>query len=297
MQSLKYAFRFNGRSFQLAIENELLQKPWMYQTLGNFAFLVLWFIPLALVIGLIGLRPIGLILVGLIVILLVLSWVVWGEITASRTCQVLDTLILKGDLPSESQSDWQVFKEYWADIFLFTLMLPGAHLLHTLRQSFSKTACKQPDWIEEFQLIQPVIILEDLDLAGAVARVEQMGEQHLLRVRAGFMKVDLIARFVEGLMLAAGIAAGLWISTKISDPIAASLGQRILSLGIGLLITWVITLFGFSFSTFSRTCYHTALYFWVRNVESARKSGDRSEAQPPEILAQVLGSAVVSKKE
>ena len=297
MQSLKYAFRFISRSFQLAIENKPLQKPWMYQSLGNFTFLVLWFLPLTLVIGLIGFRPIGLILVGLVLILLVTSWVIWGEITASRACQILEKMILKEDPPSESQSSWLVFKEYWVDILLFTLMLPGAHLLHTIRQLFSKTASKQTDWIEEHPLIQPVIVLEDLDLAGAVARVEQMVEQHLLRVRANFMRVDLIARIVEWLMLVVGFVVGFWVSMKIIDPVAASSGQRIFGLGIGLLIACVFSLFGFSFSTFSRTCYHTALYLWVRNVESARKSGDRSEARPPAIIAQALGRVIINKKE
>ena len=297
MQSLKYAFRFIGRSFQLAKENEPLQRPWMYQSLGNFIILILWFLPMALVIGLIGFRPIGLILIGLVFVLLVISWVVWGEITAAATCQILEPLILMEDLSSESQSIQAVFKKHWVDIFLFTFILPGGYLLNTIRKMFSKTDYKPPVFIDEHSLIQPIIVLEDLDLNGAVARVEQMAEQHLLRVKADFMRVDLIARVVEWLMLVLGFVVGFWVNMKIATPLTADSWQGIFGMGIGLLVTCVIALFGFSFSTFSRTCYHTALYLWARNVESARTSGDRLEARPPLIFTQVLASFNLRKKE
>jgi len=297
VQSLKYAFRFIGRSFQLAKENEPLQRPWMYQSLGNFIILILWFLPMALVIGLIGFRPIGLILIGLVFVLLVISWVVWGEITAAATCQILEPLILMEDLPPESQSIQAVFKKHWVDIFLFTFILPGGYLLNTIRKMFSKTDYKPPVFIDEHSLIQPIIVLEDLDLNGAVARVEQMAEQHLLRVKADFMRVDLIARVVEWLMLVLGFVVWFWINMKIATPLTADSWQRIFGMGIGLLVTCVIALFGFSFSTFSRTCYHTALYLWARNVESARTSGDRLEARPPLIFTQVLASFNLRKKE
>jgi len=296
VQSLKYAFRFIGRSFQLAKENEALQKPWMVQSLGHFILLILWFLPLALVIGLIGFKPVGLILIGVIVVLLVISWWVWGEITASGFCQLFDALIVDGNLTPEN-SNQKLFQDDWVDIFLFTLLLPGALLLVTIKRWFSKKISKQPGWIEQHPLIQPVIVLEDLDLKGAATRVEEMVEGHLLRFQVGLMRVNLVARIVEWLMLVLGFVGGIWVSTLIADPMTAGPWELLLGVGSGLLVAGVFGLFGFGFSAFTRACYHTTLYRWVRNVEAAKRSGDSHKARPPAILAQVLTGPIASNKE
>ena len=297
MQSLKYAFRFIGRSFQLAKENEALQKPWMLQTLGHFALLILWFLPLALVVGLIGFKPVGLILVGVIIVLLVICWWVWGEIVASGFCHMFDTLFVNEELTPNSLPDRKRFQDNWVDIFLFTLLLPGALLLNTIKRRFSKKMSAQPGWVEQHPLIQPVIVLEDLDLKGAAERVEGMVEGHLLRFQVGLMRVNLVARIAGWLLLVLGFAAGFWVSTLIVDPMTAGPWELILGVGAGLLVSGVFGLFGFGFSIYTRTCYHTALYRWVRNVEAAKTSGDSLKARPPAILAQVLSGAIVSKKE
>lgn len=297
MQSLKYAFRFISRSFQLAKENEALQRPWMVQSLGHLALLVLWFLPLALVVGLIGFTPVGLILIGGIVVLLVISWWIWGEIIASGFCHLFDTLIVEGDLASDYLPDRKLFQEDWVDIFLFMLILPGALLLSTFKRWFSKKIGKQPGWIEHHPLIQPVIVLEDLDLKEAATRIEEMVEGHLLRFQVGLMQVSLVARIVEWVMLVLGFAAWIWVSTLIADPMIAGPWELILGVGTGLLVAGVFGLFGFGFSVFTRACYHTALYRWVRNVEEAKRSGDSHKARPPAILAQVLTGSIASNKE
>ena len=93
MQNLKYAFRFIKRSFQLAVEHEELQKPWMTLTLGSLALMLAAAVPLALVIGMIGLIPIGMIFIGLISTFLLFCLRIFGEITALSTSQICDKLI------------------------------------------------------------------------------------------------------------------------------------------------------------------------------------------------------------
>ncbi len=297
MQRLKYAFRFISRSFQLAKENEALQKPWMVQTLGHFALMILWLLPLALVVGLIGFKPVGLILMGVIIVLLVISWGIWGEIAASGFCQLFDSLIKTGDWSPDSPSDRTAYQDVWADILLLALILPGAWLRSTVRRVFSKKINTQPGWVEARSLIQPVIVLEDFDLKGAAERVGGMVEGNLLRFQAGLMQVNLVARIVEWLLLVLGFGAGLWVFKLIVDPITAGSWKLILGVGVGLLVTSAFGLFGFGFSVYARTCYHTSLYRWVRNVEAAKTTGDSLKAQPPVILAQVLGGATESKKD
>ena len=82
MQKLKYALRFIKFSFQRAVENEQLQKPWMIFSLGSLVLILAAAIPLALVVGLIGLPPIGMIFIGLISTFLLFGLRIFGEVTA-----------------------------------------------------------------------------------------------------------------------------------------------------------------------------------------------------------------------
>jgi hypothetical protein len=297
VQSLKYAFRFIGRSFQLAKEHEILQKPWMYLSLGNFGLLILWFIPLALVVGLIGLRPIGQVLIGLISILALFSWVVWGEITALRTSQIFNALLQDEGYDGVGGLDERSFLKYWGEVFILMLSKPGLWLLYGIRQSFSKLNHQKFEWLDVLALIQPVIVLEDLNLTNSINRVKQILEQHLLRIRPVYIRVAFIAHLVQWLLVATGMLIGFVIGMFIADPLTSGRWRMIIGTGAGLLIGWAFTTLGVSFSTFSRACYHTALYQWASRTEKARNAGTTEQATPPLILSQVLGAYSSSKKE
>ncbi len=111
-----------------------------------------------------------------------------------------------------------------------------------------------------------------------------------MRFREELIAVRFAAGLVELLLIAGGIVLGFVVGLKISDPASADPWQRILATGIAMLIAWTLTIIGIMFSGFSRACYATALYHWASNVAEARAADDKNKAQPPAILAQVLGT-------
>lgn len=297
MQSLQYAFRFIRASLSLAIENTRLLKPWLHLSLGSMALIIIWFFPLALVVGLIGLRPVSMILVGLICIFVFFSLLVWGEITALQTSQTFSKLIQGNDQFSVPESPGQVMASHWFDVFLYVLIFPGEKILHIVRYLFKKDTNNLPVWINVHYLIVPVISLEDLDLAQAVVRVRQIIRDNLLRFNADLVRVRLIARIVQWFLLVCGVYLGFVAAVNIANPATAGLWRRIFGLAVGLVLGGVPTIIGILFSTFTRACYYTSLYQWVRNVETARRTGNAGTASPPAILRQVLGKSSSSKKE
>ncbi len=297
MQSIKYAFRFIKKSLQLAVKHEELQKPWMILSLGNLALMMMGFLPLALTVGLIGLRPIGLIFVGFISTLLVFCLRVWGEITSLSTSQIFDRLILEKPAASESENNHQGFMDHWDDIFMSVLTLPVVRFFHGIRNLINQKSAEEPTWLKASGLRLPVIAQEDLDLESATLRVGEMVELNLLRIRPEFIGVNLVSRVIEWLLLVIGIVLGFVVSFKLANPLTAGPWRLILGAGIGLLLGGVFTTLGVAFSTFARASYHTALYRWGQNSAMAQRSGDAEQAVPPMILGQVLGRYSTGKKE
>jgi hypothetical protein len=298
VQSLKHAFRFISASFSLALKNTGLQEPWFYLGLGELAILFMWFLPLALVAGLIGLSPVGMVLIGLLSVFLLTSLLIWGEITALLTAQACWAITSEAD--PDAQPNLQKLKTHGLDILTLALTLPGLNLFQSIKQLFSPKD-NQPDeraiWLEAHYLTLPVIAIERLNLSETVARVKQIVKDNLLRFRIDLIRVRLVANLVQILLLAGGIILAFVVGLNIADPQTAGPWRRILAAGISLLVAWIPIVIGVLFSSFTRTCYTTALYQWVRNVETTRNASETIKTSPPVILQQVLGTTTSSKKE
>lgn len=290
MQNLKYAFRFIKRSFQLAVDHEELQKPWMTLTLGSLALMLAAAVPLALVIGMIGLIPIGMIFIGLISTFLLFCLRIFGEITALSTSQICDKLI-RVDGEGEAPEPFRVsFNRSGKDVLNYRLIYPILRLYYQIRGIFSKETVRVPSWLSSGGLVLPLLALDKLSLDEATQRVSDMAERNLLRLRSSFIPVDIAARFVEWVTMVAGIVLGFVVGIALVEPMLFGSWKMLLGGLVGLVIAGALTTVGIAFSTFTRACYHTSLYRWAENIAAAQKSGGAIQASPPKILGQVLGN-------
>lgn len=289
MERLKYAFQFISASFRLAGSHSDLRRTWLYTGVGGMVILLIGFIPLALVVSLVGLGPLGLILLGLIVVLIVICLLVWGEMVALLIAEAFDSAIQNADSHQPPVDPSQIIKRHWSDAAILALAIPGLLLINAITQVFGSSTENQPAWSSAHYLLVPVISLESRSLKDAIGRVRQIIEMRLLRFRSDLMQVGLVAWVVQWLFLVGGAMIGFLVAVKIVDPISASHGRLIAGTALGLMVSGVLILVGILFSTFTRTCYHTALFRWATNVEAARTTGDAGTALPPAILSRILG--------
>lgn len=295
MHSLKYAFRFIWASFSLAFKKVQLQEQWLYIAIGNLVLLLIWFLPMGLTVGLIGVRPVGLILIGLISIFMLFSFYLWGEITREHASQMMAELFQASAVPEEDKAQNVPLFEHWAEILIWTMVKSVLRIQNNLEQLMWPDREEKYPWLVAHDLIIPLISLENLNLNEAVHRIGDMIRDHLLRFKPGFVKVDPLAKLFQWLMGIIGILTGVSVAVIIADPFSRDIWQRILALGIGLLIAWLFLTIGYLLSAFVRSSYHTALYQWVMNVKAAQGSGDPARAVPPEILRQSLGHSEITK--
>ena len=297
MQSLTYAFRFISASFKLAINQRRVQQAFWYLGLGGLALLVIWFLPLALVIGLIGLKPIGLVLIGLISIFALVSLNLWGEITSLLVITAFSEQITLTEEDTPEEKPTQVIRSHWQDVILSRFIVPGSQFINFFNQVFSSDEPQNHSWLDHAYLLMPLIALEQRHFDGAVTRVRQMVEENLFRVQRDFMDVNLVARVVQWLLLGIGVALGFVAGLKIADPLAEGVWIKILGAGVGLFVAGIFSLLGILVSIYFRASYHTALYTWGMNVEAVRQSGQAGKASPPEVISQAMGLKVSQEEE
>jgi len=297
LQQLKCAFLFIRNVYKLAFDHPALQKSWVRMAIGGSILWLIWLIPLILVVSLIGLVPIGLILIGLLIILGMASLFVWGQITSLETSRVFDLLIQEADAALGIDDQDQSADSTEVEDALFFIGLPGLRLLTLLRRLFKAFGEREYQWIDGHYLVLPVMANEQQSAQEATVRVKQLLDHNRVRFQPGLIRVELIAQVVQWVLIVLGFVLGFIVGKNVADPITARILIQVLATIIGSLIGVVFTVIGIHFKTLTLTCYHTALYQWVRNVESAALSANPDQAKPPFILSQALGRTFVNEKE
>ncbi|MBW6467006.1 MAG: hypothetical protein K0B06_10910 [Brevefilum sp.] len=258
--------------------------------------LILWLIPLGVVIMLLGLTPLGMVLIGLISILLLYSLLMWGEVTALETSRAFNA-ITRGDFSLLEAMDQTPVFVHWKDIALWVLMLPGMELIRFFNQVFQPYKAEKHDWLGGSFVMLPVIALEALNLSEAVERIKQLDRERLLGFHPELIGISPVVGVLQWLLILVGGIVGYWVGLIMADPVTAGVLSRLLAITIGVLLAGSLALMGISFSSFNRACYYTTLYQWALNVEQARSSGDTSRGLAPVILSQVMRKTKPSKKE
>lgn len=284
MQRLKYAIRFIQAIYKKAKENPQLQKPWFRLALGSFVLLVLWLVPIVLVVSLIGLKPIGLVILGLLILLGLISLLVWGEINALEISNLFYGLIQKTadeeevlELTTENKS---------SEAILQFFALPGLRILRSLRKLLKHNNVQFDD--QGDYLVLPLMANEKLSLVESLVRVKQIYEENRVRFQPGIIGVENLAIATQWILIVLGIVIAFIVGRNIADPLTSRSLLVVLAAIICSIIALVFAIAGIHFKTFTRTCYFTVLYSWVKNVEIAAQTKDPEQAHPPVILSSVL---------
>ncbi len=288
LHNLRNAFRFINASLKLILKPPRLLKPWLIFLAVGAGILIVGLIPLSAVIGLMGLFPLGLLLIGFFSLFLLAALLIWAEIS---TLLIIPPFALRsGSGAKLADPPSQVFKQHWQDILIQSLLLPTPVVIDTFQHLFNPKKASQNPWLEARYLLTPIIALENLSFSEAVERLKEMIQNNLLRFRPGLVRVRLVTWLTTGMMILIGSSLALIIGLNIAPPLESGPWRLILALSLSWLVLWVFTSLGLAFSAFLRACYHTALMEWVQNVEKARSTGDPDSSGPPEILGKVLST-------
>ena len=287
VQRLQFAILFNQISFSQAFTNKSLLKSLIYMCLGCLVVLLIWLMPILLLVGLVGLTPLGVFTLGLCCFLAVVFIIAWCEVSASF-------VYVNGT--NKTEPEQQVTDSH--EIKLMSLLgrftvwhfsQPGLLILQMFQKFLNHPSNKGQTLWEQRYLIMPLTSLEGIDLMTAVDRVNQIAADNLIRIQPNLIGVRLMARLFQVLSTIFGIGFGYLVSIFIAGSFDADLVRQVLSTTAGMFVGGGLISLGCIFSSFTRSLYYLSLYLWVRNVELAQELGTPEIASPPVHLKLVLG--------
>lgn len=297
MQSFSRGWSFLKQAWQMAFKDSDLLKPSLYALFAGMVVSIVGGVFLAGGYFIFGSEGIG----GLILFLLggglVFAEYLVAYIFSAMTIQLIYAYLTEGD--GRLDKAWSIVRRDFFDILTLALASTAVNLLKRAAQNSKKknlaaslarsaTGLLDALWTEAAALVLPAMIVDDLNLKNGLQRVMSITRSNLLLVGISTVGVPLVTSLISLVFGAVGLALGILVGSGLSY---ASGGSNLLSgagIVLGALVFFTFVMLASVFSTYTNTAYHTCLYLWARQVESARAHGSVATVPAPAPLAAAL---------
>jgi hypothetical protein len=297
MESFSRGWSFLKQAWSMAFKDKDLLKPSVYALVVGMIVSVLGIIPLAIGYFILGDRGVGGFVMFILGGILVFVQFVVAYVFSGMTVYLIYGYLSEGD--GRMDKAWAIVKRDFFDILTLAAVSTVVNMLRSAAQRNrrnnmaaslmrSATGLLETLWTEAALLILPAMIIDDLNLKQGMERVWKITKENLLLV--GISTVGV--RWVTGLISFVVGAIGLVIAFAIGGGLAyVSGGSTVISIVgivIGALIFFAFVMVLSVFSSYTNTAYHTCLYIWAREVETAKAQGSAIPVMAPAPLAAAL---------
>ena len=297
MQSFSRGWAFLKQAWSMAFKDKDLLKPSIYALIVGMIISVIGIIPILIVAFAFGGSQIGNIIMGILSAILMFVQFVVTYVFSAMTIHLIYGYLTKGD--GRMSEAWDIVRRDFFDILTLAAVSTVVGMLRNMTQGNRKnnvlagilrSAMRVVEalWTEAALLVLPAMVIDDLNLKDGLARIVKITKENLLLI--GISTVGV--RWVTGLIGFVFGVIGLVIAFAIGGGLAfISNGNTVISIvGIatGALIFFTFVMVASLFSSYTSTAYHTCLYIWARDVETAKAEGSSVPVMAPAPLAAVL---------
>ncbi|MBK8824258.1 MAG: hypothetical protein IPN58_17115 [Anaerolineales bacterium] len=297
MQSFSRGWAFLKQAWSMAFKDKDLLKPSIYALIVGMIISVIGIIPILIVAFAFGGSQIGNIIMGILSAILMFVQFVVTYVFSAMTIHLIYGYLTKGD--GRMSEAWDIVRRDFFDILTLAAVSTLVGVLRNMTQgnrknnvlaSILRSAMRVVEalWTEAALLVLPAMVIDDLNLKDGLARIVKITKENLLLI--GISTVGV--RWVTGLIGFVFGVIGLVIAFAIGGGLAfISNGNTVISIvGIatGALIFFTFVMVASLFSSYTSTAYHTCLYIWARDVETAKAEGSSVPVMAPAPLAAVL---------
>lgn len=185
-------------------------------------------------------------------------------------------------------------RQGWQDALTYGFAYPLLTLTRwkplKIRPAASQNSKYERAWSKAHFLLIPIMGIDDLNIRMAVKRIKEMSVKNLLRFNPKTVKARLISTTITWLVIAAGIALGVWLGMCIGkDPFASDL-TRSLAAASGFLSAALIAIPVIAWQAFIRILLHTSAYRWMVSMQNEVDVNMSTSRQVPELLKRTLNS-------
>jgi hypothetical protein len=297
MQSFSRGWSFLKQAWEMAFKDKDLLKPSIYALVAGMIVSVIGIIPLAIGYFILGTEGIGGLIMFIMGGILVFVQFVVTYIFSGMTVYLIYGYLAEGD--GRMDKAWAIVRRDFFDILTLAAASTAVNMLKSAAQrnrknsivsnlARSATSLLETLWTEASYLVLPAMIIDDLNLKDGMQRVWKITKENLLLVGISTVGVRFVTGLIGFIFGVIGFAIAFAIGGGLTYVSGGNAAVSITGIVIGALIFFAFVMVASVFSSYTNTAYHTCLYIWARQVETARAQGSSVPVMAPAPLAAAL---------
>ena len=297
MQSFSRGWSFLKQAWEMAFKDKDLLKPSIYALVVGMIVSVLGIIPLAVGYFFISGNSVGNFVLFVMGGILVFVQFVVTYVFSGMTVYLIYGYLSEGD--GRMDKAWAIVRRDFFDILTLAAASTLVNMLKSAAQrnrknsiaaSLARSAAGLLEtlWTEAALLVLPAMIIDDLNLKDGMQRVWKITKENLLLVGISTVGVRWVTGLISFIFGVIGFAIAFAIGGGAAFVSGGSAAVSIAGVVIGALIFFTFVMVASVFSSYTNTAYHTCLYIWAREVETANAEGSSVPVKAPAPLAAAL---------
>ena len=297
MQSFSRGWSFLKQAWEMAFKDKDLLKPSIYALVVGMIVSVIGIIPIVGAAMVVGNSQVGNVILFVLGGILVFVQFVVTYVFSGMTVHLIYGYLTEGD--GDMGKAWAIVRRDFFDILTLAAASTAVNLLRSLANrnrrgsvvggiARAATGLLEVLWTEAALLILPAMIIDDLNLKVGMQRILKITKENLLLVGISTVGVRLVTGLISFVFGALGFVIAFAIGGGAAYVSGGSTAVSVVGIVIGALIFFTFVMLASIFSSYTNTAYHTCLYIWARQVETARAHGSFEQVRAPAPLAAAL---------
>jgi len=297
MQSFSQGWAFMKQAWSMAFKDKDLLKPSVYALIVGVIVSVIGIIPILIAAFVLGDGQFGRIVMGVFGALLMFVQFVVSYVFSGMTVYLIYGYLTKGD--GRMDEAWAIVRRDFFDLLTLAAVSTAVGLLRNAAQrnrnrgitanlARAATGLIETLWSEAAFLILPAMVIDDLNLNDGVTRVGKIVKENLLLIGISTVGVRFVTGLIGFIFGVIGFLIALAVGGGLAYASGGSTALTIVGIAVGAIIFFTFVMVASLFSSYTGTAYHTCLYIWARDVETAKAQGSSIQVRAPAPLAAAL---------
>lgn len=297
MESFSRGWNFLKQAWGMAFKDKDLIKPSIYALVVGGFISVLGIIPIIGVAMVTGGSDFGNIVLFVMGALLVFVQFIVSYVFSAMTVYLIYGYLSEGD--GRMDKAWAIVRRDFFDIATLAAASTVVNLIKSAANRNKKggigaavaragAGLLDTLWTEAALLILPAMVIDDLNLKKGMERIWNITKSNLLLIGISTVGVKWVTGLVGFVLGMIGLVIGFAVGGGAAYVSGGDATLSVVGIGIGLLIFFFFVILASVISSYTSTAYHTCLYIWARDVESAQEKGKSGQVAAPAPLAAVL---------
>jgi hypothetical protein len=294
MESFSRGWAFLKQAWQMAFKDKDLLKPSIYALVVGGVVSIIGIVPIIIVAMFSGDSQVGNVIMFVMGAILLFVQFIISYMFSAMTVYLIYGYLSEGD--GRMDKAWAIVKRDFFDIMTLAAASTVVNLLKNAANKNSKgigasivragAGLLQTLWTEAALLILPAMVIDDLNLKRGLERIFNITKNNLLLIGISTVGVKWVTGLIGFVLGVIGAVIGFAIGGGAAYASGGSTVVSIIGIAFGVLIFFFFVVIASVINSY--TAYHTCLYIWARDVETAKEQGQTGAVAAPAPLAAVL---------